>query len=301
MTADNLSGSRPRAMPEIMLWLASGILIAAVGFLWNPTPFAQTLAAIFIGCALAQATLSYGASTGSVCHLHCDHVRHGKHRCSTGFPFGSYHFEVAAASPQSAASRSSSDRYGSALDIFRGSLLPFCSTAPIGNSSAPLISSRCPWSRRFQVMFGPSDARRSLRSTSITLFGSLTSANVTRSGKSFGAILRGPGMRPMRGTSSMKSCDGASPYGASPYNGNISLISGPPSRLQRIPLSGEAHWSATRSAASRRDQGPDTGPRRGACAWCLNRDVPKLHFTAPRERHDGYRREASQARIFRQD
>jgi hypothetical protein len=165
----------------------------------------------------------------------------------------------------------------------------------------PLISSRCPWSRRFQVMFGPSDARRSLRSTSITLFGSLTSANVTRSGKSFGAILRGPGMRPMRGTSSMKSCDGASPYGASPYNGNISLISGPPSRLQRIPLSGEAHWSATRSAASRRDQGPDTGPRRGACAWCLNRDVQKLHFTAPRERHDGYRREASQARIFRQD
>ena len=102
MTPDNLSGSRPRAMPEILLWLATaGILIAAVGFSWKPTPFAQTLAAIFTGCALAQATLSYGARRALALFVICIVITFAMENigASTGFPFGSYHFEVAAGLP----------------------------------------------------------------------------------------------------------------------------------------------------------------------------------------------------------
>jgi hypothetical protein len=89
MTPDNIGGSRPRAMPEIMLWLATAsVLITTVGFSWNPTQFAQTLVAIFIGCGFAHATLSYDARHALalfVIHLQCDHVRHGKRRCFHGF------------------------------------------------------------------------------------------------------------------------------------------------------------------------------------------------------------------------
>src|SRR5262249_19679163 len=41
---------------EVALWLAIAcILVAAIGFSWNPTPFAHALAAIFIACAIVHA------------------------------------------------------------------------------------------------------------------------------------------------------------------------------------------------------------------------------------------------------
>jgi uncharacterized membrane protein len=102
MTPDNIGGSRPRAMREIMLWLATAsILITAVGFSWNPTPFAQTLAAIFIGCGFAHATLSYGARRALALFVICNVITFAMENigASTGFPFGSYHFEVDAGLP----------------------------------------------------------------------------------------------------------------------------------------------------------------------------------------------------------
>ena len=102
MTPDNIGGSRPRAMPEIVLWLATAsLLIAAIGFSWNPTPFAQTLVVIFIGCAFAHAALSYGARRALALFVICNVITFTMENigASTGFPFGSYHFEVDAGLP----------------------------------------------------------------------------------------------------------------------------------------------------------------------------------------------------------
>jgi uncharacterized membrane protein len=102
MTPDNIGGSRPRAMPEIVLWLATAsTLIAAIGFSWNPTPFAQTLVVIFIGCAFAHAALSYGPKRALALFMICIVITFTVENigASTGFPFGSYHFEVDAGLP----------------------------------------------------------------------------------------------------------------------------------------------------------------------------------------------------------
>jgi uncharacterized membrane protein len=102
MTPDNIGGTRPRAMPEIVLWLATaGILIAAIGFSWNPTPFAQTLVVIFIGCAFAHAAMTYGPKRALALFVICIVITFAMENIgtSTGFPFGSYHFEVDAGLP----------------------------------------------------------------------------------------------------------------------------------------------------------------------------------------------------------
>ena len=102
MTPDNIRGSRPRARPEIVLWLATAsILIAAIGFSWNPTPFSQTLVVIFIGCAFAHAALSYGPKRALALFVICIVITFTVENigASTGFPFGSYHFEVDAGLP----------------------------------------------------------------------------------------------------------------------------------------------------------------------------------------------------------
>jgi hypothetical protein len=62
MTAEstNVGGYSYRLSREIALWLAIAcILAAAIGYSWDPTPFAQALAAIFIGSALLHGAFLY--------------------------------------------------------------------------------------------------------------------------------------------------------------------------------------------------------------------------------------------------
>jgi len=102
MAPENIGGSRPRAMPEIVLWLATAsILIAGIGFSWDPTPFAQTLVVIFIGCAFAHAAMTYGPRRALALFAICIVITFAMENigASTGFPFGSYHFEVDAGLP----------------------------------------------------------------------------------------------------------------------------------------------------------------------------------------------------------
>jgi uncharacterized membrane protein len=102
MTPDEISGGPSRAMQEIVLWLATaGILAAGIGFSWSPTPFAQMLAAIFIGCALVHAALCYGSGCALALFAICIVITFAMENIgvSTGFPFGSYHFEVDAGLP----------------------------------------------------------------------------------------------------------------------------------------------------------------------------------------------------------
>ena len=54
MESMKIRGRWSHSIREAALWLAiAGVLLTAVGFSWNPTPFAHALAAIFIACALA--------------------------------------------------------------------------------------------------------------------------------------------------------------------------------------------------------------------------------------------------------
>jgi uncharacterized membrane protein len=82
---------------EIILWLAiAGFLATAIGFSWNPTPFAQALAAIFIGSALAHGAVLYGFGPALVLFCLCTAITFAIENVgvATGFPFGHYHFEV---------------------------------------------------------------------------------------------------------------------------------------------------------------------------------------------------------------
>jgi uncharacterized membrane protein len=102
MTPDQIGRSPSRPAAEIVLWLATaGILVAAIGFSWNPTPLAQMLAAIFIGCAFAHAVLCYGPRRALALFVICIVIAFIMENIgvSTGFPFGSYHFEVDAGLP----------------------------------------------------------------------------------------------------------------------------------------------------------------------------------------------------------
>ena len=99
MTSDNqkIDGSWSLSMGEIILWLAiAGFLATAIGFSWNPTPFAQALAAIFIGSALAHAAVLYGFRLALVFFCICIAITFVIENVgvATGFPFGHYHFEV---------------------------------------------------------------------------------------------------------------------------------------------------------------------------------------------------------------
>jgi putative membrane protein len=82
---------------EIALWLAIAcILAAAIGYSWDPTPFAQALAAIFIGSALLHGAFLYGARAVLVLFVMSVTITFAVENvgATTGFPFGRYHFEV---------------------------------------------------------------------------------------------------------------------------------------------------------------------------------------------------------------
>jgi uncharacterized membrane protein len=87
---------------DVLLWLAIACFLgAAVGFAWNPTPFAQAVAAIFIASAIVHASFVYGLRHALVLFFICTAITFAVENIgvATGFPFGRYHFEVDADLP----------------------------------------------------------------------------------------------------------------------------------------------------------------------------------------------------------
>jgi uncharacterized membrane protein len=98
-----ISGRSPHSVREAALWLGVAcVLLPAIGFSWNPTPFAHVLAAIFIGCALAHAVCFYGARPALVLFILCIAITFTVENIgvATGFPFGRYHFAIDAGLPR---------------------------------------------------------------------------------------------------------------------------------------------------------------------------------------------------------
>jgi len=84
-------------LPEIAAWVGFAIyLVLVIGFAWDPTPFAQALAAIGIAAACAHATFYYGWKNAAALAAICLVVTFTMENIgvATGFPFGRYHFEV---------------------------------------------------------------------------------------------------------------------------------------------------------------------------------------------------------------
>jgi uncharacterized membrane protein len=82
---------------EALGWIALTIyLVLVVGFAWNPTPFAQGLAALGIAIACTHAALFYGWKNALVLLAICLVTTFAMENigAATGFPFGHYHFEV---------------------------------------------------------------------------------------------------------------------------------------------------------------------------------------------------------------
>lgn len=82
---------------EALGWIALAIyLVLVVGFAWNPTPFAQGLAALGIAIAGTHAALFYGWKNALVLLAICLVITFAMENigAATGFPFGRYHFEV---------------------------------------------------------------------------------------------------------------------------------------------------------------------------------------------------------------
>jgi uncharacterized membrane protein len=83
--------------PGAVGWTVFAIyLVLVVGFAWNPTPFAQALAALGIAIACVHATLFYGWKNALVLLAICLVITFTMENIgvATGFPFGHYHFEV---------------------------------------------------------------------------------------------------------------------------------------------------------------------------------------------------------------
>jgi len=102
MTLDNVARSRLGARQKTVLWLSiAGILAAGIGFSWNPNPFGQALASIFIACALVHAAFAYGVRRALILFVACSAIAFAMENlgAATGFPFGVYHFEVGADLP----------------------------------------------------------------------------------------------------------------------------------------------------------------------------------------------------------
>src|SRR5262249_56521110 len=79
----------------IILWLAIACFLgAAIAVSWNPTPFAQVLAAIFIASALAHASVAYGFGSAAVLFFICIATKFiiVNFVVSTVFPFVRYPF-----------------------------------------------------------------------------------------------------------------------------------------------------------------------------------------------------------------
>jgi uncharacterized membrane protein len=92
----------PFTAREAGLWLViAGILVAGIAFSWDPTPFAQALAAVFIACALVHANFVYGWRPALMLFVICVTITFVIENigAATGFPFGHYHFEVGAGLP----------------------------------------------------------------------------------------------------------------------------------------------------------------------------------------------------------
>src|SRR5262249_5691935 len=139
MTTENMKiyGRWPHSAREATLWLAIvSILVAAIGFSWNPTPFAHALAAIFIACAIVHAGCFYGSRPAFVLFVICTAITFAIANIgvASGFPFGHYHSQSTPVFLASVAFRSSSDRCGSARATFRGLSPQLFSMAPIDDS-----------------------------------------------------------------------------------------------------------------------------------------------------------------------
>lgn len=92
-----MSGERSFSPIEAAGWVALAIYLAlVVGFAWNPTPFAQGLAALGIVIACTHAALFYGWKNALVLLAICLAITFAMENIgvATGFPFGHYHFEV---------------------------------------------------------------------------------------------------------------------------------------------------------------------------------------------------------------
>jgi putative membrane protein len=140
-----------RAQQQTVLWLSiAGILAAAIGFSWNPTAFAQALAAIFIACALVHAAFAYGARRALILFAACSAIAFAMENLgtATGFPFGVYHFEVGADLPHVGLIPIIVGPLWLSRAIFRGRSRQFCLMAPTVSSITLSTWSPCPSSRR---------------------------------------------------------------------------------------------------------------------------------------------------------
>jgi len=103
MTTKDIDGRVSRSAREIGLWLVVACILAAgIGFSWNPTPAAHALAAVFIGCALVHAGVTYGPKPALGLFVICIAITFAMENVgvATGFPFGNYHFAVDAGLPR---------------------------------------------------------------------------------------------------------------------------------------------------------------------------------------------------------
>jgi len=105
MTTENMkiNGRWSQAAREVVLWLAIVcFLVAAIGFSWDPTPFAHALAAIFVACAIVHAGFFYGPRPALVLFIICISITFTIENIgvATGFPFGHYRFAIDAGLPR---------------------------------------------------------------------------------------------------------------------------------------------------------------------------------------------------------
>src|ERR1700686_4081290 len=106
VTMSAVETSRTRNLPSLWreraVWLLLAVYLAlVVRYAWNPTPFAEILAAIGIAGALAHCTLTYGWKNTLAFFAICLVVTFALENVGslTGALFGRYHFEVGAQLP----------------------------------------------------------------------------------------------------------------------------------------------------------------------------------------------------------
>jgi putative membrane protein len=95
-------GSGLPAVVRVAAWITLAVLLALiVACSWNPTPFAQGLAAIAIAAALIHAMRNYGIRHGLGLFAICLAITFTMENIGTrtGFPFGHYRFAVGANLP----------------------------------------------------------------------------------------------------------------------------------------------------------------------------------------------------------
>jgi uncharacterized membrane protein len=92
-----IGGARTFPLLRTAFWIVLAVYLAlVVGFAWNPTPLAQSLAAIGILAACVHAVLSYGWKDALALMAICVVVTFTIENigAATGLPFGHYHFEI---------------------------------------------------------------------------------------------------------------------------------------------------------------------------------------------------------------